>query len=537
MLRRQEGVALIVAISLTMILSAMAVGIVTLSTTEKGITQNQKYGVQALYNADSAIEVAKQQMTVFSQAKMESLRLEWPGSGPIITTPEAFFPDSGLSYHSNTVGCEVTTVFTFVDSGLASTSQTFNFRYTSTAEGGAYNEGSRRIISEGDLRLSASRGSFSDFLIFTDVHYTPSGSQIWFHTSGYFDGRVHSNGKMRFAYFPTFEDLVSQVPGTASYYNNGSPIDLDADRNGDRDVPNFYGGFQRDAPNIPLPGNSFCQERAALGYAPADTTPVPLAQVRQALGLNPGDPSPVPPGIYVPNDGSAVTGGVYVAGDLTECRLTIDENGNQNYIMTDQNGITKTVVLDKQNMQTEVHQGASTTTYSGLPRGMLYATGGIDNLGGEPRDGDEVPPALEEDTQLTITAVDDIQIDRDITYESIDGTHCILGIYASDGDVIIKTDAPDDLLLDTFVMAIGDHGAFTVDDYNYGDYRGQVHLIGGVVQRYYGPFGTFSQTGAQTGYGRDFRYDRRGISPPYYPTTTIFNVDQPEPHVKVWREA
>ncbi len=537
MLRREDGVALLVSVALTMILSAMALGIVTLSITERGINRNQKSGLQALYNADAAIEVAKQQMTVFSQAKMESLRNEWPGVGPIIVAPETFFPDSGLSFSSNELGCEVRTVFTFVDSGLATTSQTFNFRYVSTAEGDAFTTGSRTIISEGNLRLSASRGSFADFLIFTDVHYTPSGHQIWFHTSGYFDGRVHSNGKMRFAYFPTFEDLVTQVPNVATYYNNGWPVDLDADRNGDRDVPNFYGGFERSADRIPLPSNSFCQERAALGYAAADTTPVPLSMKRSALGLDPDDPSPVPPGIYVPNDGGAVTGGIYVAGDLEECRLTVDGDGNQNYTMTDANGITKTIVIDRVNNHTEVHQGGSTTTLDGVPRGILYTTGGIDNLGGLDRVGDAVPVAVGSETQLTIASVDDIVIDKDIACENMDESNCVLGIYSSGGDIRIATDAPDDLLLDCFVMATGEYGAFTVDDYDHGSYRGQVHLRGGAVQRYYGPFGTFSYSGAQTGYGRDFRYDRRGIAPPYYPTTVLFNVDQPEPHVLVWREA
>ena len=537
MLRKEEGVALLVAVALTMILSAMALGIVTLSITEKGINRNQKSGLQALYNADAAIEVAKQQMTDFSQAKMDSLRSEWPGVGPIIVAPETFFPDSGLAFECEELGCEVLTMFTFVDSGLATTSQTFNFQYVSTASGDAFTTGSRSVVSEGNLRLSASRGSFSDFLIFTHVHYTPGGSQIWFHTSGYFDGRVHSNGKMRFAYFPTFEDLVTQVPDMAAYYNQGYPIDLDADRNGDRDVPNFYGGFDRGASVIPLPSNSFCQERAALGYAAPDTTPVPLSQKRVALGLDPGDPSPVPAGIYVPNDGSAVTGGIYIAGDAQECRLSVDGDHNQNYTITDENGVTKLIVIDRTNMRTEIHEGGMTTILSGLPRGILYSTGSVDNLGGGARVGDAAPIAIGSETQLTITAVDDIVIDRDITYENMDASNCVLGLYSSGGDVRIATDAPDELMLDTFVMATGDYGSFTVDDYNHGSYRGQVHLRGGAVQRYYGPFGTFSYSGAQTGYGRNFSYDRRGISPPYYPTTALFNVDQPEPHVKVWREA
>ncbi len=215
----------------------------------------------------------------------------------------------------------------------------------------------------------------------------------------------------------------------------------------------------------------------------------------------------------------------------------MDADDNQNYTLTDGSGITKRIVVDKANMQTRIYQGGTTTVLSGLPRGIMYSTGGIDGLGGGDRIGDAAPVAIDSETQFTIAAVDDIVIDRDITYEDMDASSCVLGLYSSGGDIRISSAAPDEIMLDSFVMATGDYGSFTVDDYNHGNYRGQVHLRGGAVQRYYGPFGTFSSSGSQTGYGRDFRYDRRGISPPYYPTTALFKVDQPEPNVQIWREA
>jgi hypothetical protein len=513
----------------------MALGMLTVTVSEKSITHYQKVGTQSVYNADSGVEVAKQQMAVFSQAKMESLRGVWPGNGAIITQPLTFFPDDGLSYEDEDLGLEVSTTFEFMDSALHSTSQTFDFHYTSVARGDAYDEGQAGIVSEGTLRLSASRGSFTDYLIFTDIHFTPGGSQIWFHTSGYFDGRVHSNGKLRFAYFPTFEDLVTSVSQTASYYNNGWPIDLDADRNDDDDVPEFYGGFERGVDPIPLPSNSFSQERAALGYAAADTTPLSQGQIKQALGLDPLDPSPVPDGVYVPNDSVSVTGGIYVQGDADQMRLSIDADGFQNYMITDSSGDTTRIVLDKVNHRTKVYTLGDSTLYNGLPRGMIYVTGEISSLGGMDRVAGAPPPAVEEDTQTTITAEEDIIVDNDIVYEDFEEEQCVLGLYSSGGDVRIATSAPDELMMDAFVFAAGDQGAFTVDDYDEGSYRGQVHLRGGAVQRYYGPFGTFSKYGAQTGYGRDFRYDPRGISPPYYPLTNVFKVDQPVPHASSWR--
>jgi len=86
----------------------------------------------------------------------------------------------------------------------------------------------------------------------------------------------------------------------------------------------------------------------------------------------------------------------------------------------------------------------------------------------------------------------------------------------------------------------------TVANYNIGAPRGAVNLLGGVVEKYYGPFGTFnSSTGVQTaGYTRSFTYDTRmsrGVSPPYFPTTNQFMVtagSQPLAGTKpTWREA
>jgi Tfp pilus assembly protein PilX len=534
-LKDQSGVALLVAISLALVLSGMALAAVTVSITEKGITHNERAAAQALYRADAGVEVAKQQMANFSQAKMESLMGTWAGTGAIISSPTSFFPVGGLAYQDDELNLQVATEFTFADSELVSTSQTFNFHYRSVAEGTGPMGSDKSVISEGVLRLSASRGSFADFLIFTDIHLTPGGDAIWFYTSGYFDGRVHTNGKLRFAEFPTFEDLVTSVAGTAWYYNNGYPRDLDADRNGTRDVPRFYGGFRRGSEEIELPANSFSQERAALGLSSVDTSPISLADKKTALGMNPADPNPIPNGIYVPTSGSAVVGGIYIVGNASNFRMSIDVDGNQNYQMTDQNGVTKRIVLDKSTNETKVWVGASLTTYTGFPRGMTYATGSISNLGGPARVSGVAAPAIEEDTQMTVAAVGDITIDRDIRYENFDGADCVLGIYSAGGNIRITTAAPNELLLDSYLMAAGSNGAVRVDSYDRGSYRGQVHLRGGCVQTYYGAFGTFSST-SQTGYGRDFRYDRRGMVPPYYPLTPIFRVDSPVPHVSSWRE-
>ena len=206
--------------------------------------------------------------------------------------------------------------------------------------------------SQGILRVSASRGSFADFLIFTNIHTMDDGSAIWFTSSGTFDGRMHTNGEFRFAYKPTFQDLVSSVNTKAWYYNGGSAVELNANKNGTTDVPYFYGGFTRGATSITLPSNSFSQQNAALGRNPGDTTPPTNSQINMALTGSSSSSSPAT-GIYVPHTGTTVTGGIYVQGDLTKCLMKEDAAGNQVYALT-QGSSTDTV---------RVNRTAGTTTF------------------------------------------------------------------------------------------------------------------------------------------------------------------------------
>ncbi|MFX6153062.1 hypothetical protein ABTF40_19365, partial [Acinetobacter baumannii] len=65
-------------------------------------------------------------------------------------------------------------------------------------------------------------------------------------------------------------------------------------------------------------------------------------------------------------------------------------------------------------------------------------------------------------------------------------------------------------------------GVVRVENYNFTPEKGSVFLIGGIIEKYYGTFGTFDERTGQyrTGYGRAFTYDRRflqGLAPPYFP--------------------
>ncbi len=87
------------------------------------------------------------------------------------------------------------------------------------------------------------------------------------------------------------------------------------------------------------------------------------------------------------------------------------------------------------------------------------------------------------------------------------------------GDVRIGTAAPNNINVHATVMT--PNGEFKVDNYGSGSSRGTATILGGVIENTYGAFGTFSSSGARTGYGRNFVYDTRmgkGLAPPFFPT-------------------
>ncbi len=535
-LHNERGIALVAALMLMVAITALLTAASMTTVTEKAVTVSHRVGGRALYSADAGVEVAKQIMTDWATGQMDSLNSVWDGNGPIIPDPQGLFPNQGLIMdYDGPPAFQTVTTLAFQDSSLNLQSQAYDYLYTTTATG-TYAEGERRVVSQGKLRVSATRGSFADYLLFTDTHLTPDGYDIWFHTSGYFDGRVHTNGTMRFAYYPTFEDFTTQVNDEAGFYNNGNVTYLDADRNGNKDVPNFYGGFERSSPNIELPDNAFSQQRAAIGGNPASTSTVTNGELRAHLGLPPGSTAP-PTGVYLPNNGGLVTGGIYVQGNSNHTELSVDGSGRQVYTIQDKNGQTSTIKVDRTTNTTEyTPYGQASQTLAGTPNGVLFVNGKIQTLTGPGRVGGDPLPAVADGSQLTVVSNGDINLEGDLTYNDMDGGNSVLGLFTPGGDVRITSNAPDEIRMDGFVMAAGDGKAWVVDGYDSGDYRGQVHLRGGMITNHYGAFGTFGNNGSMTGYGRDFHYDPRGIVPPYFPLTQRFVTDQPIPRVLAWRE-
>jgi hypothetical protein len=307
------------------------------------------------------------------------------------------------------------------------------------------------------------------------------------------------------------------------------------------DVPNFYGGFKRGQAAVPLPTNSYGQQNAAIGGDPANTATPSNATINSAItGGTSSSTSTPATGVYVPNSGGAtpaLIGGIYVQGTLDKAVLSVDASGNQVYTLT-QGANTTTITVNRTTNQTTYKKNSGgPTVYTGVPRGVLYVNGTISDLGGPARSGATIPPAVADGTQLIVASPNDIVIQHDIKTDDYLNGQSVLGIFSSNGSVRVGTSAPNDVQIESFIMASGTSGQFTVDNYNSGSPRGSVHLTGGFTAQYYGAFGQFGSNGAIThGYARDFHFDDRGLIPPYFPATSIYTANTPRAHTLVWKE-
>ncbi|MGQ0549219.1 MAG: DUF4900 domain-containing protein [Armatimonadota bacterium] len=481
----------------------------------------------------------------------------------------------------------------------------YYYTYNITSDSWVPAQSRRRVTFSRDFSLRVRRQNFARYALFTHVHTTPAGGAIWFTSRTSFDGPVHTNGQYRFAFFPKYgtpdsgtpcdptriaSTLLTSVSTTAWYNNNNNPIQLAANENVvsgvRRDAPvlpdctpttytddndNSPANFTRGVSAIAMPTNPYVQQGVAVGRDPTDTSPVTNSQIRQVIPELPDSSSSVPTGIYVPvadgnsnsisDAGEALAGGIYVQGNLDSLTLSVSGPTNNLAVYTlVQGGQTVTVTVNRAAGTTTVTNSAwsspSTRTFTGVPKGwqgpgnanaaIIYVQGNVLSLGG----------TLEENEQTSIVTAGRIDITNHLRYERPpvvtdpnDNPLNVLGLYSAGNEIRITTAAPNDLDLHAVLMAgvVGDgfNSSVNVQNYNVGSPRGTVRLIGGIIEEYYGAFGTFDpNTGNPvTGYGRDFRYDRRmsrGFTPPYFPTTNLYEVVQGNQALAgvrpVWRE-
>ncbi len=226
-------------------------------------------------------------------------------------------------------------------------------------------------LTQGSFNITVRRDNFAKYALFTSHHQAPGGTTVWFTDKTNFNGPVATNERFSFALNPSghFTEEVSQHQNTARFYNNGNSIFLNADKNGTRDVPVFDKEFTRGVGIVNLESS----------ISQADLK-------NEALG---GNPDPGSNGIYVVNDGTNLTGGIFVKSNKSNISVTMSVNGSDNAVYNiTQDACIKTVTVDYANNQTTVSdcEGGGNVIYQGIPDGtqnqgvLIYANNDIVNF-------------------------------------------------------------------------------------------------------------------------------------------------------------
>ncbi|MPY66599.1 hypothetical protein F8S09_07805 [Deinococcus sp. SDU3-2] len=240
------------------------------------------------------------------------------------------------------------------------------------------------------------------------------------------------------------------------------------------------------------------------------------------------------------------------APDLKKGRASHNDGRNNGYWMYAQNcrNVTEKVIdtnneyrVDKDGNLSKKNSSGSWISQGRKFNGVIYgerfeSLRGPDRRSSNKEDGSlgNVPPALASFAGVTIASSGDVKVDTDLTmsdtpcsYASLKATPpCtkkpknILGIYSQDGDIILSEKTRRDLNLHTAMIA--STGEVTAQNYSNRLPQGDVHLIGSLIENWYGAFGL---VGDRAGYGRDFTYDQRlkeGVTPPFFPVSPRWTI-------------
>lgn len=466
-------------------------------------------------------------------------------------------------------------------------SQTYLVDYRVVSTGTAA-DGVRRVEDLGVLEIQLGKPSLSQYLFLVD---DAQGNSGFFPTGTVFNGPVHANRNWGFWGKPVFTDTVTTAANGAYFWNSGSCSGgtqyIQGSSRPPCTVPDFQKGFTRNAPTVDLPASAMSQQRAALGMDPEVTSTPNNAQICTALGpgvCNPGNS--LPNGVYLPNSGGTITGGIYIQGNVSELLLDGSSRDGRQVYRIRLGANTWRVELNYLTGQTTVTTPSGTVNvYSGLPNGsaplgsggpngQIYVTGSIESLVAPNRTGtvpsnapdhpvpNVIPPALARETQLNITANTDIRLRSDLVYEcdptalgnsayiaanprcnvGPSGTvPTVLGVMSLTENVQITTDTPNELFLWGSYLAGRANKGLTVQNYSSRAAQGKLRLYGGLIQSQDQFRGTIGGGGALThGYLETYDYDLRfangAVAPPNFPTVRTFDVQTLIPVALGFRE-
>lgn len=334
-------------------------------------------------------------------------------------------------------------------------------------------------------------------------------------------------------------------------------------------APEFTAGIDWQASYVPLPTNSINQRRVAQGIGAGsvlrDDQGIIFEHDLDSLTLRAGDVNGVSPTwnsatkSWTPAATYQYVTAFRVISPATTNQVCTGYGWNQTCKPVTTPAVTETISyrFNEDNILELLDASGNWVVQSKPFNGVIYVDGKVERLKGSERrsgtpynnQGKMATPAVASFAMMTIVSPKDIRITSDLRYEQppcedplskanknlSTAQRCtnltfdnVLGVFSSGGDVKIGNEnndstlnAPSNLFIDAVLMS--GQNQVRVENYSKGSSKGVVNLLGGMIQENRGIFG---QVGGP-GYDRVYTYDprmRKGLAPPFFPTTGIGEV-------------
>lgn len=515
----QKGLALMATLIFVLVLTTFGIVILTMTRSDIKLASLQEESTKAFFLADAGIERA----------------LNWLENQQPPPREEDLPPLHLDGTHEFTeLGTGKYKVKIVIDPTSESKA---SYRITSIG----YHTSATNKQTKKKLEASVSLMNFAQYAYFSDEEKFPyntdipdyrnqGGQPIWFTGNDTFGGRVHSNSQLHIVDVPKFYGKVTSTDDKIDFYN---PKEYKSDGSDFPTGPSsgFMAGYQLGVDTINLP-----LYREITDLNDKDSLK------RITGGSWEKDKFPSSTGIHIPSVPSGgvdhATGGIYVKGNVNSINLEVYPNTNNSHIsITQSGGLNTEIILVTEEFEykgqsypkdtTLVNKNGVVTSYKGLPNGLLYVDGAINGLKGSNHKG-----------KMTIVATESITITDSIYYkgrqtssggqriplanDDIESITDSLGLIAAKDVKIAKNTPHNDIEIDAIIMAL--NTSFFYEGYNE-KLKGNLALLGGLIQKQRGPVGQHSAGKKTKGYSKEYYFDIRmaspasGYLPPYFPTT------------------
>ncbi|HUI40975.1 MAG TPA: pilus assembly PilX N-terminal domain-containing protein, partial [Terriglobia bacterium] len=444
------------------------------------------------------------------------------------------------------------------------TAYQYVFNYSISSSGRALASQLSTVQETGNITLNVtgtpSSASFAAWGMFIDQQPICDGSYL---VPGTISGPVFTNGSWTFGTTGSyiFTDPVGSA-GSQAGYQFGSCYQSTAGTytsGGQQIKPNFQAGYTWGQTALALPANDYSQKYAAIdGKGTGESIATPTAAqwhtiLNGAMKNISGTAYPTggaASGVYLPyasvsGTNTVTGGGIYVEGTADSVIVSpgTDASGNPTQVYTIKQGATTTTVTTNPTANTTtMKSGGTTQILAGVPENlnvmpnqpatMLYVNGSITALSG-PGQGN---PAIQNASQVTITAENDITVTGDLLYTTepvtfttnqIPGTPAdtlipsnntgqTLGVFTATGNINLNNKQSNgNLEIDASLATISTGGSGGL--VNTGNSINTLNIVGGRIQS------TIQNINTTT---RNVFFDRRfapgsNFAPPWFPSTTL----------------